>query len=204
MRKKKRNPKNVLAQTGKLFAFIDEHPEKPQVKRINAILELLIAIRNEKRFDGKAELIDRMQQAFRRYRWTREIFFGQPGNDPTAVGPHVFETAAKRSTEVTEDDDWEYGAAYILLLIAEYYPDYLSRIDRCAVCHRWMLARKSDHRFCGGKCRQYEYDNDPKRQEQHRANMRRLYLQEKERAESAKRRVGFSKRARNKQNKSLR
>lgn len=179
MRKKKRAPKNVLDHTVGLFAFMYEHPERPHVKRVNAILELLAAIRNEKRFDEKAELINRLQEAFRRYQWIQEILFG---ND----GPHVFVTSAKRDTE---DDAWEYGAAYILLTIAEYYPDYLSRIERCDVCRRWMLARKSDHRFCSGKCRQFEYDNDPERQEQHRENMRRLYRVEKGRAERAMRRV---------------
>ena len=146
MRKKKRNPKNVLAHTRKLFAFMDEHPEKPQVKRINAIVELLAAIRNEKRFDEKAELIDRMQQAFRRYRWTREIFSGYPGNDQTNIGPHVwlsadvFGSLAKPNIEPKEDDASEWDAGNILLLIAEYYPDYLSKIDRCDVC-RQMDAR---------------------------------------------------------------
>ena len=200
MRKKKRSPKNVLDHTRKLFAFVYEHPEKPDVKRVNNILELLLAIRTEKRFWERAELINQLNKAFRRYRWTREILWGRPEEDPTGIEPHVSLSSAERST----GDDWEHGAAYILLLIAEYYPDYLSKIDRCGVCRRWMLARKSDHRFCGGKCRQYEYDNDPERQEQHRADMRRLYRQEKEREERAKRRVGFSKRARKKQKKSLR
>ncbi len=180
MRKKKKTPKHVLNQAARLFAFMDERPERPQVKRVNTILELLVAIRNEKRFDEKAELIDRVQKAFGRYRWARVIFWGAPGNDQTNIRSHVFITPAKRHPE---DDTWEYGAIHILLVIAEYYPDYLSKIERCDVCSRWMLARKSDHRFCSGKCRQYDYDNDPARKEQHRANMRRLYRVERERAE---------------------
>lgn len=194
MRKNKRAPKTVTESAVRLFAYIGEHPKNPQVKRVDAILELLAAIRNEKRFYEKAELLDRLRAAFRRYRWIREILFF---ND----GPHEMVTSARRQTE---DDGWEYGAVHLLITIAEYYPERLSSIRRCAVCGRWMLTAKSNHRFCSGKCRQYDYDNDPERQEQHRANMRRLYRLEKEREERAKRAVGFTKGAINRPKKSAR
>jgi hypothetical protein len=173
---------------------MDEHPEKPQARRVNTILDLLVAIRNEKGFYEKAQMIDRLQQAFRRYRWTRGIFFATDGT-------HEDVTPAK---QIVDDDGWEYSVVHVLLIIAGYYPDYLSKIERCTVCRRWMIRRKLDHRFCGGKCRQYEYDHDPERVQQHRANMRRLYQVEKERAERAKRGVVSLGRARNKQKKSLR
>ena len=192
MRKKIRTPKSVIMGAVRLFAFMDEHPKKPQAKRVNTILELLVAIRDEKGFWEKAQLINRLQEAFRRYRWTREILF-------TTEGPHEYVTSAKQSSE---DDGWEYGVIHVLLMIAEYYPDRLSNIRRCEVCPRWMLAAKSNHRFCSGKCRQYDYDNDPARKERHRANMRRLYRLEKARAERAKRAVAFSESVRNKQKKS--
>jgi hypothetical protein len=188
MRKKNKSHKNVLAHTRELFAFMDEHCDKPQVKRINAILELLVAIRTEKRLWEKAQLLDRLHEAFWRYRWVREIVFGHAGNNPAAYGPFVFMTRAEQSAG---DDSWEYGAAHVLLVIAEHYPDYLSKIERCDVCGRWMLARKSDHRFCSGKCRQQEYDNDPEVRERKLAKMRSNYREERDRAERAKRRVGF-------------
>jgi predicted nucleic acid-binding Zn ribbon protein len=178
MRKKKRAPKDVIKAAVNLFAFVDEHPGKPQVKRVNAILELLQAIRKRKDLWKRAKRLDQLQRAFRRYQWTREILF-------TTEGPHEWVTWAKQRG----DDDWEHEAVHILLILAEYYPDYLSKIDRCSVCSRWMLTRKSDQRFCSGRCRQYEYDNDTARREQHRANMRRLYRTEKERSERAKREV---------------
>jgi len=177
MRKKTRTSKNIIETADGLFAYVNDHPKKPQVKRVKGILELLADIRDEKRLQEKAELLGRLRKAFNRYRWIREILF-------TNDGPHEIVTSARQRTD---EDNWEYGAVHILLLIAEYHPSYLQNIRRCIVCGRWMLAAKSNHKFCSGKCRQSDYDNDPARKEQHRANMRRLYRLEKERAERLKR-----------------
>jgi hypothetical protein len=182
MRKKNKTANIIKAAVG-LFAYVSENPGKAQVKRVDTILELLAAIQTEKRFEEKAQLLEHLQEAFTRYRWIRGILF-------TNDGPHEYVTSARQQTD---DDEWEYGAADILLTIAEYHPDRLSKIRRCEVCRRWMLTAKSDHRFCSGKCRQYNYDNDPKQQELHRANMRRLYQVEKERRVSAKKAIGFKK-----------
>jgi hypothetical protein len=193
VRKKNKGQRNVLAVTVAELNFVNEHLEKPQVQRVNGILELLAGIRdigNVKHSNPlwlkRAEMFARLGKAFRRYRWTLEpVYHGD--------GWHERKASAQRLR--SDDDRWEHGAIFILLGLAQHHPDWLSKIKRCSVCRNWMLARKSDHRFCSRKCRQYEYDNDPEVRERKLSNMRRLYRVDKERTEKAKRGVGFSGKA---------
>jgi hypothetical protein len=182
VRKKKSSGYSLDYATG-VFDHIASFPAKPHVIRIVTILDLIVAIRQENWRLKLAALRDELQTAFKHYRWTREIEF-------TTDEPRERMTLALRSP--TLDDVWEYGAIHTLLKVAEYYPAHFRSIRQCDVCQKWMFAKRANNRFCSGKCRQHVYDNDPIRQEQHRTNMRRLYQLEKDRAEKARRRIGFT------------
>jgi len=166
------------------FAFIDEHPEKS--KQMNEILELLVEIQRSQRSGRRdAGRIKRLQEIFRQYQWIREIIWddGKP---------------SERMTIKDSDDLVEYDFVHRLLVLANHYPDYLSNIRRCAGgCGMWIIARrKTVDRFCtapGRNCRQNEYERDPKRIEQHRANMRRLYREWKDKNDRAKYRAAVER-----------
>lgn len=224
MRKKKKHL-HILDHVRSAFAYMKEHPHKPHVKRVNAILENLVSFQERMsrhmrhgatvREIQKTHLrLREAQKAFRRYKWCREISCFMDDGEPYVVtfpARRLKENLAggplprgDEPASALDGADWEYNTLAVLLFLAERNPEYFIRIRRCAICPSWMISRKGDHRFCSGKCRQYEYDNDPQRKEQHRANMRRLYRTEKERAAAAKRAVqlGTKRGARHKDRKS--
>lgn len=179
-----------------LFSHMQEHPEAPESKRVDRVLELLTYLgcveagfkvsdgRRIPRFaDGPTrfrvmDTLSELRTILAAYQWTKDVHYSRDGF-------RVDTYPGKRG--LSRESEWEYKAISDLLDLAGY-PNALSRIRKCDVCGKWLFdaSRPGKQRFCSGRCKQYKYDNDPVRQEQHRANMRRLYRLEKSLVERAK------------------
>lgn len=173
------------------FRHLEAHPETPQSQRVEKILGLLSALRDDMTTldSGQGQVIIRLRNALRHYQWVSHIA-------PTSEGYRVIRTAADRENQ-SKEDLWEYGAVRDLLDCVPYLGNP-PRIRRCAdaVCQRWFFAAKrADQQFCSGKCRQHHYDSDKETRTKKNAAMRRLYALKKRLSRNPKSGIGLERRA---------
>jgi hypothetical protein len=162
---------------------IREHPEKPETKRVDAILELLSDLRDELKPMEKAQIQEQLRKALRRYKWVSRVVY-------TKQGLRVIHGIADRDA-LTPDEIWEQESVCSLLDVVPVL-GARPRIRRCAECKNWFFAAKrDDQEYCSGVCRQHHYDNDPERRKKKAADMRNSRADEKKRARNPKSGVGL-------------
>lgn len=163
---------------------IREHPEKPESKRVEAILELLCRLQGDLDSSEKAKVLTRLGAALKRYTWLRRVTC-------TKQGIRVIHTVAGREA-LTRDEIWESESVGRLL---DAVPDLggRPRIRRCAQCAEWFFAvKRDDQLYCSGVCRQRHYDNSPEMRAAKATYMREKYRPvAAEREEDAKKAAGF-------------
>ncbi len=168
-----------------IFWHIREHPEQPQSKRVEEVLELVSNLRDDLSTPEGIRVITRLRNVLSRYRWGVKV-------SPTSKGFHVSHFPANRGM-LSSSDEWEYGAVRALLDLVPYLGKR-PRIRRCAEtgCRKWFFAAKrEDRQWCSPNCRQRHYDSDPEMRKSKKLYMRKYRADEKKREESRKRGVGF-------------
>jgi len=167
-----------------IFTRIREHPDQ-QSKRVEKVLELMSSFRADLSTLGKIKIFTRLRLALGTYRWAIRL-------GVTRDGLHVVHVMAREFEEGTsEADRWEYHTISLLLDLLPYLGKR-PRIRRCAECESWFFAAKrEDQQYCGGNCRQYHYDSDPKIRARKRESMRQNRIIQKKHEERAKKRVGY-------------
>jgi hypothetical protein len=169
------------------FRHIEAHPETPQSQRVEKILELLSALRDDLT-PNMGQVIARLRNALRRYRWASHIA-------PTPDGYRVIRTTADREN-LSKADLWEYEAVRDLLDLVHYLGNP-PRIRRCAdsACQKWFFAAKrADQLFCSGNCRQHHYDSDEDTRAKKNETMHKLYALKKGLALNPKSGIGLERR----------
>jgi hypothetical protein len=172
-----------------LFSHLSEHSNKPAVKRVEKIFNLLVAAqtysdqlerveknpsieilkyREYKRayYDCLAQLGD----AVKNYRWritinyNSEEFFGFKADlDPVNAN--------------YDYGHWEYALVHLLLEKAQKSGRDFSRFRRCqhSDCQRWFYAETTHQIFCGENCRKRHASQSPEFKEKRRIYMREKY-----------------------------
>jgi hypothetical protein len=166
-----------------IFARIEDDPLSEHVKRVERILELLSALRDDLGTREKMRVVTSLRNALTRYRWVSRVAY-------TAQGYRVVSTIADRE-KLPKDDVWEYEAVRDLLDTVPHFGKR-PRIRRCTECPRWFFAAmREDQQYCSGKCRQRRYDNDPDKRDKKLTHMKKLYADEKARKRNHKSGVGL-------------
>jgi len=194
--KKKILPFPQLDEAGFLALrwHIEEHPDTPQSKSVERILELLRHLRNGGDELSKAEQLrftTELRNRVSTYRWVRRVSYTSKGLWASVVPADI--------EKLLPEDRWEYGAVGDLLDMLQFHGGF-SRIGRCADtrCGRWFYAiNRSDQKFCSLACKQHHYDSNPERRKQKQAYMREHYWEQKRRAQRADER--FKKKTRRSQ-----
>jgi hypothetical protein len=169
-----------------IFTRVKEHPEKPQSKRVERILELLSCLRDGLSTRERARVNAGLRNALRLYKWVSFV-------SPTPEGFRVIHAAAD-GEKLSADDRWEYGAVSELLEAVPYLDDP-PRIRRCIECQGWLFAKRANREYHDG-CRQRHYAKDPETRAKKAEAMRNLRAAEKKRARNPKSGVGLAKRRR--------
>lgn len=173
-----RDPENFES----IFWHIREHPEEPQSKRIEEVLELLSGLRDDLSMPEKIRVITGLRYVLSNYRWSVQV-------SPTSEGFRAIYFPADRG-KLSSSDKWEYEAVRDLLDLVPYLGKQ-PRIRRCAECEEWFFAAKrEDQQWCGGICRQRHYDSAPEMREKKKLYMRDYREKEKKREERRKMRIG--------------
>lgn len=187
------------------FATLREHPTTPAVKRVENVLNLLVAAdamareqREKARFyeragkDWRREDVKSFRESFHastricgqlndallRYSWIPLVYI-------RAGRFTVTERATTASTG--QWASWETWAVVTLLNLAKK-PGELSRLRRCAVCSQWFHAVRDYQPFCGAACRRRNAAQNPEFKEKRATYMRERYRpMEKERDARSKR-----------------
>ncbi|MGA9070904.1 MAG: hypothetical protein WB424_11655 [Terracidiphilus sp.] len=166
-----------------IFTHIEAHPDTPQSRRVEAILELLSCLRDDVGVAEKLRVRTGLRNCLRRYRWESYI-------ERALEGFREIRVIANREN-LSADDAWEYEAVRVLLDLVPYLGNP-PRIRRCAECPRWIFAAKRNtNKWCGSVCRQRHYDRDPETRAKKLEAMRKRYATEKERDRKRKISVGF-------------
>jgi len=164
---------------------IREHPEKPETKRVDAILELLSGLRDELKPMEKAQIQEQLRKALRRYKWVSRVAY-------TKQGLRVIQGIADQDA-LTPDEIWEQGAVGCLLDVVPVL-GARPRIRRCAdaACRQWFFAaRRDDQEYCSGVCRQHNYDSDPEMRAKKARAMKQHRIEAKKRDEAIKKAAGY-------------
>jgi hypothetical protein len=171
-------------QIGALFSQIEQHPDKPQSKRIERILGLLSRLGGKPSKEEARRVTTQLRNALNKYRWVFQV-------PPTAQGYRAVALPAPSDSGETspdEPDGWEYGAVRVLLDLT-LVAGGLSRLKRCAYegCKSWFYAaNRKDQKFCtSGLCRQSHYYSDPEHQKKHRAAVAKYDADQRERDKKA-------------------
>jgi hypothetical protein len=168
-----------------IFTRLEAQSEKEQSQRVEKILDLLSRLGDDLVGSEKVRVITSLRNALHRYHWMSQV-------SPTLQGYRVI-TFFTRKELLSKDDVWEYEAVRVLLEIVPYL-GRRPRIRRCAdaQCRKWFFAAKrDDQKFCGGNCKQHNYENAPEKRAKKRDSMRALYAAEKARARNPKSGVGL-------------
>jgi hypothetical protein len=175
-----------------MFSKLENSPTQPEVKRVENVLNLLVAAETHERerrslnartlkTSDRAVLLDlhrkwktlmpvcertlgELNDALRRYRWGATVF-GEDGLQ-TVIHP-VFR----------DEKTWTYWETFIVgqLLECANKPDELSRFRRCSECQNWFHAVRGHQHFCGESCRRRHAAQDSEFKEKRRIYMRERY-----------------------------
>jgi hypothetical protein len=182
--------KNVISQSDDeagLLLFEDilyrikRHPGEPQSMRVEELLELLSGLRDDLSTREGMRVITRLRKVLDRYQWRVQV-------SPTSEG---FRAVYSPPYGLSASDDWEQTAVGRLL---EFVPNLgkRPRIRRCAVCNEWFFAAKrADHIYCSGACKQRHHDGTPEMRENKKLYMRKRRAKEKRLEEKSKKAIGY-------------
>jgi hypothetical protein len=167
-----------------IFTRLAKHPETPQSRRVEAILELLSCLRDDAGVAEKLRVRTGLRNTLRRYRWESYV-------ERTLEGFREISVIADREG-LSAEDVWEYEAVRVLLDLVPHLGNP-PRIRRCAECGRWIFAAKRNtKKWCGSVCSQRHYDGDPETRAKKLEAMRKRYALEKERDRKRKAAVGYT------------
>jgi hypothetical protein len=182
-RKQKILPSHLdVEQLEDIFAHLEKHPEKPQSKRVEKILELLSCLGSD---SERVRVRIGLDNALRGYQWVRKVKLTPD------EGFRVTHAAADRGN-LSKDDDWEYRAVGVLLDVVPYIGKP-PRIRRCEECRGWFFAKNNTRKWHDG-CRQRHYAKDPAARAKKKEYMSNRYDAEKKRSKNPKSGVGLAKR----------
>jgi len=136
------------------FERLERYPDKPHSQRIEKILELISALKEDASTAERSRILTSLRNALRHYKWVSQI-------SPTREGLRVISFPARRGHH-SADVEWEYGAVNDLLALIPYL-GRRPRIRRCelSTCRKWFFAAKrDDQRFHHTNCKQNNYDNE--------------------------------------------
>lgn len=201
-----------------LFSVIKKDPARPDVKRVEGMLSLLVAAERHSyehervgsRLDkvkGASEAsswaydyqaskrayvrtLEKIEKALRRYRWRASV------SEESDKGHFQYELYCIANPK-SRWGDWE-GAIVAKLLELTKRPGELSRFRRCSECHEWFYAITGHQHFCGESCRRRHAAQDPEFKAKRRIYMREKYrpqLKELERRSIANARMPLPKKA---------
>jgi hypothetical protein len=180
------------AVADRLFRHLESHPHLIQSKRVEHILGLLSRL-GENEWDWVA--FTQLREPLRRYKWRYGLTLSSSG----------LRTSLFFGDDMSEEDEWEYGAVRFLLSLV---PHHINRLRRCAYdgCQGWFFAaQREDQKFCKrGTCRQNHYDSTPEMREHKRLYMQKYRDDEKTCEERRKAQEGFRGRVKYRAKKSLR
>lgn len=166
----------------RLVHHLETKPHLIQSKRVERILHLLSRL-GENEWD--LYTFSQLREPLQRYEW----HYGLTLSRGKGLG-----TELRFTKNMSEEDEWEHNAVRFLLSLV---PHRINRLRRCAYdgCKGWFFAEKRDDQtFCKrGSCRQNHYDDDPKRREKKKANMRENRKWHREHDRRAKDRVQLKK-----------
>ncbi len=174
-----------------LFSAFAEIPQKPEAKRLERILELLVTaqshltdVHSALRTDARSQphflalnrrrqeselayhkTLEQLEGALKRYRWRSTISGDLEGFRETLE----WHTKAARG-----DVHWECAIVRILLgLLRE--PGALARFRKCSNCNHWFYGTTAHQRFCGEVCRRKYVSSSSEFKEKRRIYMREKY-----------------------------
>ena len=174
-----------------LFSEFRKNPGKPEVKRVERILSMLVAAENHLSevhsalrtvAQSKAHFLvlhrksaestvaynkalQQLDDALKQYHWRSTIF-----GDLDGFG-EVLEHHARASTQYRH---WE-GAIVRRLLALTRERGALARFRKCSHCNQWFYGATAHQRFCGEACRRKYVSSSPEFKEKRRVYMREKY-----------------------------
>jgi hypothetical protein len=177
-----------------LFSALRERGDKPEAKRVEKVLDLLVAAdtyareqlnswhRSENKDWGKNGIPEFVREslrasrrswellntALRRYRWGAQVEGG--------TGSFLIMRYAATNPNYGLAR-WEAESVGMLLEIASR-PGELSRLRRCSECQHWFYATRAHQQFCGEACRRRHTAQDPQFKEKRATYMREVYRPE--------------------------
>jgi hypothetical protein len=181
-----------------LFALRD-HSNRPQVKRVQKILELLIAaetnlaewrsladsisVKSSDDLTAEQRKVEACKSAYfealgelanriDRYRWRSTILGDFDG----------FREAFESNYDLEGWAYWEYEVVRILLNMIKQ-PGALSLFRRCKECSQWFEAATNHQRFCSDSCRKQHASRSPEFREKRRIYMRETYRPREKRSQ---------------------
>ena len=194
------------------FAALREHPAEPAVKRVEAVLTLMVEAdtlareqREQKRLlerTGKdwhrsKSFMESLDKSYRTWQLLDKALHRYPTLPHAQGGVGRFEIADRPVTTSTGQwAYWERMSVGTLLMLARK-PGELSRLRRCTECLQWFYAIKGQ--FCGVSCYRRHTAQDPAFKEKRRIYMKETYRPlQKELAANPLARVGLGQRGKSK------
>jgi len=178
-----------------LFSALRRSPARPDVKRVEKLLSLLVAAEGHSReranlggrgdrlkgadealrwahqyqasMNAYVRTLEQIDKALRRYRWRATV------SQKRASGRFQYELYCVANPK-NRWGEWEGAIVAKLLKLAEK-PGELSRFRRCAECQKWFCAVTGHQQFCGEACRRRHSAQNPEFKEKRRIYMRERY-----------------------------
>jgi hypothetical protein len=142
------------------------------IQTVNVLLELLNGD------EEAASYMDEMQRDIARACEDNEAEFGISGYDTEyasfLAGQWSERIRRKKGLLVRRDGKATVSnlSNYLMALATD---GSVFQVRRCAVCNRWMFARRKDQRACSATCRHKQYEQTPHAKERRNAYMRWRY-----------------------------
>lgn len=189
-------PKDAGFWEAILFSQFREGSDKPDVKRVEKMLSLLVAAERHShecrtiasarhgRLKGASEALNwahqyqdsrrayvrtlaQIDEALQRYQWRAIV---SQESDGERFQYELYCVANPKSRY----GDWEGTTVAHLLKLTER-PGEISRFRQCSECHEWFYGVTGHQQFCGDSCRRRHAAQNPEFKEKRRIYMRERY-----------------------------